>query len=171
MVRAAALKAYGRMVHECKDKTISFASLMAGKLLQAPMTHVLASQCYHVEVFPPVLTIRLFHMFINWLLLYSCPCHHTWWKKLKHLTLYTSSDMTFQCQTLFVIVAGIISRDDAGRYCNTPAFWACLIAYFKWHKKSKAHFTMDQTSFSLKQLALVSTEVMCSTLAEISSSC
>ena len=88
-----------------------------------------------------------------------------------HLTLYTSSDMNFQCQTLCVSGAGTTYRDDAGGHCNTPAFRACLTAYFMWQKKSKAHFPIDQTSFSLKELAFISMEVTCSTLADFSSSC
>ena len=34
-VQAAALKTYGRMVHDCMGNIITLASLMAGKLLHA----------------------------------------------------------------------------------------------------------------------------------------
>ena len=88
-----------------------------------------------------------------------------------YLTLYTSSDTTFQCQTLCVNVAGITYQDYASGYCNSPAFRACLVAYIKWHKKSKAHFTIEQTSFSLKELAFIPVEVMCVNLAEVCSNC
>ena len=87
-----------------------------------------------------------------------------------HLTLYTSSDITFRCQTLCVNGAGTTYR-DAGGHCNIAAFRACLTAYFRWQKKSKAHFPIDQTSFSLKELGFISMEVMCRTLVDFTSSC
>ena len=49
-MQAAAVEAYGRMIHDCTGKTIIFASLVASKLLHAPLTHMPATQHYHIVV-------------------------------------------------------------------------------------------------------------------------
>ena len=42
VVQAAALETYDILVHDCKGKTITTKSLMAGELLNTPLTYVLA---------------------------------------------------------------------------------------------------------------------------------
>ena len=85
-------------------------------------------------------------------------------------TLSISSDTTFQCHTSCVNVAGITDRDDASGYCNTPAFPACLTAYFQVAQEEQGPLYHRSDLIFLEGAGFcIYIEAMCSTLAEFSS--